>query len=99
MQKITDIVRAYYDFRGLTVPDDSQALLFLVSEVGELADAHVEQMAEWIRNNANKERSVEDEVGDILMMLTAYCLSRGIDPLDCMLSKFTKKGFPAPDMS
>ena len=93
MQTVIDVVKAYYEYRGLTVPDDSQALLFLVSEVGELADAHVEQQAQWIRNHAEKERSVDDEVGDILMMLTAYCISRGIDPVECMVSKFKKKGF------
>ena len=93
MQTVIDVVKAYYDFRGLTVPYDSQALLFLVSEVGELADAHVEQQASWIRNHAQKERSVDDEVGDVLMMLTAYCISRGIDPVEFMLNKFKKKGF------
>lgn len=93
MEKVVDVVKAYYQFRGLTIPDDAQALLFLVSEVGELADAHVEQQAEWIRNHADKERSIDDEVGDILMMLTAYCIARGIDPVEAMLNKFEKKGF------
>ena len=90
---IIETVKAYYKFRGLGVPDDTQALLFLVSEVGELSDAHVEQQGDWLRNHADKERSVEDEVGDVLMMLTAYCISRGIDPVECMLGKFNKKGF------
>ena len=93
MQSVLDVVKAYYQFRGLTIPDDTQALLFLVSEVGELADSHVEQQASWIRNHAEKERGIEDEVGDVLMMLTAYCIARGIDPVECMLSKFKKKGF------
>lgn len=95
MQSVLDVVKAYYQFRGLTVPDDTQALLFLVSEVGELADSHVEQQGDWIRNHAEKERGVEDEVGDILMMLTAYCIARGIDPVECMVNKFKKKGFSA----
>ena len=30
---------------------------------------------------------------DILMMLTAYCISRDIDPVECMVNKFEKKGF------
>lgn len=93
---IVETVKAYYEFRGLTVPNDTEALLFLTSEVGELADAHVEQMAGWIRNNPDKDRGVEDEVGDILMMLTAYCIARGIDPVECMRSKFAKKGFDVP---
>ena len=94
--KIIETVQAYYEYRGLTIPNDTEALLFLTSEVGELADAHVEQMAGWIRNNPDKDRGVEDEVGDILMMLTAYCIARGIDPVECMRDKFAKKGFDAP---
>lgn len=90
---IVDTVKAYYEFRGLGVPNDTEALLFLTSEVGELADAHVEQMGDWIRNSPDKQRGVEDEVGDVLMMLTAYCIARGIDPVACMLNKFEKKGF------
>ncbi|MEE4195850.1 MAG: hypothetical protein V2J07_11680 [Anaerolineae bacterium] len=90
---IIETVKAYYEFRGLTIPNDTEALLFLTSEVGELADAHVEQMASWIRNHPDKHRGVEDEVGDVLMMLSAYCIARGIDPVECMLNKFTKKGF------
>jgi NTP pyrophosphatase (non-canonical NTP hydrolase) len=94
---IIETVQAYYEYRGLTIPDDTQALLFLVSEVGELADSHVEQQAQWVRNHAEKERGVEDEVGDVLMMLTAYCIARGIDPVECMLNKFEKKGYSAPE--
>lgn len=90
---IIETVKAYYEFRGLTIPNDTEALLFLTSEVGELADAHVEQMASWIRNHPEKHRGVEDEVGDVLMMLSAYCIARGIDPVECMLHKFAKKGF------
>ena len=91
--KIIETVKAYYEFRGLTIPNDTEALLFLTSEVGELADSHVEQMASWVRNNPDKDRGVEDEVGDVLMMLTAYCIAREIDPVECMLNKFAKKGF------
>ena len=92
---IVETVKSYYEFRNLGVPNDTEALLFLVSEVGELSDSHVEQMGEWTRNNPDKDRGVEDEVGDVLMMLTAYCIAREIDPVECMLKKFAKKGFDA----
>jgi NTP pyrophosphatase (non-canonical NTP hydrolase) len=89
---LRQIVETYYRQRDLTQPDATQALLFLVSEVGELADAHVESQAEWVRNN-DRERGVEDEIGDVLMMLTVFAATQGVDPVDAMLAKFQRKGF------
>jgi NTP pyrophosphatase (non-canonical NTP hydrolase) len=96
--KLAEVVRSYYAFRGLTAPDAGQALLFLVSEVGELADAFVEQQAQWVRNNPGRERDISAEVGDVLMMLTVFADALGLDPMDAMLAKFERKGFaPEPD--
>jgi NTP pyrophosphatase (non-canonical NTP hydrolase) len=92
MQNIVEIVEAYYQYRGLENPDASQALMFLVSEIGELADAHVANQAKWVRNN-DRERNVDEEIGDVLMMLTVYASTRGIDPIAAMLKKFERKGF------
>jgi NTP pyrophosphatase (non-canonical NTP hydrolase) len=87
-----EIVKGYYAQRKLVRPDARQALLFLVSEVGELADAVVHEEADWVRNN-EKARSVEDEIGDVLMMLTALCMAMGVDPVECMIEKMVKKGY------
>lgn len=95
---LRELVAAYYQQRGLTQPDATQALLFLVSEVGELADAHVESQAQWVRNN-DRERGVEDEIGDVLMMLTVFAAAQGMDPFDAMLAKFRRKGFDWPEHS
>ena len=39
---LTDLIDAYYEHRGYATPDRKQALLFLLSEVGELVDAYIE---------------------------------------------------------
>ena len=91
---LIEIVEKYYQFRGYAVPDAGQALLFLVSEMGELADAHVHTQADWVRNHA-RERDVAGEVGDVMMMLTAYCMATGLDPVGAMLDKMRSKGFDA----
>ncbi len=84
----------YYEFRKMTKPDGHQALLFLVSEVGELADAVVHGQAEWVRNTPGKERSVEDEVGDVMMMLAVTAMQMGLpDPVACMRKKLAGKGY------
>lgn len=91
--KLLDIVKQYYHFRGLTAPDTNQSFLFLVSEMGELSDALVADQAEWVRNNPDRERDVEAEIGDVLMMLTVFADSQGINPIDAMLKKMESKGF------
>ena len=90
---IPEIVKQYYEFRGLARPDAHQAFLFLTSEIGELADAFVADQGDWIRNNPDKDRSVSDEIGDVLMMLTVFSEALGIDPVQAMLEKMEKKGF------
>jgi len=92
-QTLPEIVEKYFQFRNLTQPDANQAYLFLVSEIGELADAFVADQAAWVRNNPEKERNVSDEIGDVLMMLTVFAMSQGIDPKQAMLDKMRSKGF------
>ncbi len=89
---LLEIVERYRAYRKLVTPDASQSLMFLVSEVGELADAHVNQQAEWVRNN-QKERNIPDEIGDVMLMLTSYAGAVGCDPVGCMLDKMRRKGF------
>ena len=49
---------------------------------------------DWIRNNPDKDRSVSDEIGDVLMMLTVFSEAMGIDPVQAMLEKMKKEGVP-----
>ena len=91
--RLVEVVQKYYQFRGLTEPDTNQALLFLVSEIGELSDAFVSNQAQWVRNNPEKDRSVQDEIGDVLMMLTVFAASMGVDPIEALMEKMRKKGF------
>jgi len=93
MPTLHGIVNKYYEFRGYRPPKAEHALLFLVSEIGELTDAAVHGQATWVRNNPEKERSITDEIGDVMMMLTVYAAAHGTDPVGCMLDKMRKKGF------
>ncbi len=88
---LLEIVEAYRGYRKLVTPDANQALMFLMSEVGELADAHVNREAEWVRNN-QRDRNIPDEIGDVMMMLVSYAGAVGCDPVGCMLDKMRRKG-------
>jgi NTP pyrophosphatase (non-canonical NTP hydrolase) len=48
-------------------------LLKAVSEMGELADADLK----------NQIPEIQDAIGDILVCLTCYCATRGIDMTEC----------------
>lgn len=106
MADIRAVITQYYKFRGLAMPNEDQAFKFLVSEVGELADALVSSAGpdgkpgpDWVRNNPERERNVADEAGDVLMMLVVTLMERGIDPYEAMLAKFQRKGFTITEIS
>jgi NTP pyrophosphatase (non-canonical NTP hydrolase) len=90
---LIQLVQQYYDFRGLSQPDANQAFLFLTSEIGELADALVAGQGEWVRNNPGRERVIPAEIGDVLMMLTVFAATQGIDPVEALKEKMRSKGF------
>ena len=101
------LVQNYFKFRGYVEPSADDAMYFLMSETGELADAIVHSRESWVRNNPhNKHGDVAGEIGDVdraaegrgelrdvLMMLTKVAERYGVDPLEAMLAKFKKKGY------
>lgn len=92
---LVDDVKNYFEFRNYKVPDTHQAMLFLMSEVGELADELVQSMSDdWVRNNPeNKGKGIQGEAGDVLMMLCALCSAAGFDPEEAMRAKWKTKGY------
>jgi NTP pyrophosphatase (non-canonical NTP hydrolase) len=95
MSPLTEAVMRYFEFRGYKVPDATQAMLFLTSETGELADEVVQKTSEeWVRNHPeNKGKGIAPEAGDVIMMTCAVCSAVGVDPIEAMFEKMTAKGF------
>lgn len=98
IEPLSNLVERYFKARGYQTPTAEQAFLFLTSEVGELADALVQaQSDDWVRNN-ERERKIEGEIGDVLMMLVVTAKRLGIDPIEAMLNKFKEKGYGSDDL-
>jgi NTP pyrophosphatase (non-canonical NTP hydrolase) len=102
LEPVTELVKAYFKHRKYKTPDQSQAMLFLTSELGELADEVVHSMSpDWVRNNPDaKGNKMRFEFGDVLMMLVATWMATYSDgdPIEAMVEKFKTKQFPAdPD--
>jgi NTP pyrophosphatase (non-canonical NTP hydrolase) len=91
------LVDSYFDNRGLAKPDTNEAMLFLTSEIGELADVIVGSQKKWVRNDKAKEDIedyigyIADEIGDVLMMLTVVASTFNLEPITCMQNKMTRK--------
>ena len=79
----------YYATRGLTWPTPQEAFLWVMSEVGEVADELMiatDDEGKWVRNDKSKEgaerrrRAKErfvEEVGDVIFMCLVTCMSLG----------------------
>ena len=97
LEPISFIVNDYFKQRLLTDPTREQSFLFLTSELGEAADAIVQNAAAWNRNNPrNKDGSTDailEELGDVLMMLIKTSEKYGGNVIHDMIKKFEKKGF------
>lgn len=96
-RELLELVHSYFVLRKYVMPNPDEALMFLVSEIGELADAMVHARKNWVRNNPGEKdgskEAIANEIGDVLMMLTALGITFGLDPLECMLDKFESKGW------
>jgi NTP pyrophosphatase (non-canonical NTP hydrolase) len=103
MGTLNDVVQKYIDARNLTEPNYQEAMLWLASEVGELADSLLSLDDKWVRNRPEDKSGgldwVHDEVGDVLMMLTVVCNKLdGADPIGCLFEKMRKYGFDPDDI-
>ncbi len=90
---LPQLIESYYQYRNMRRPNFDDAFLFLTSEIGELADAIVSQKPGWTRNNPDKRRAVDDEIGDVMQMLCVCAQAAGLDPIECMMSKWRSKGW------
>jgi NTP pyrophosphatase (non-canonical NTP hydrolase) len=94
---LATVVHDYYQYRDYVDPDALEAFLWLVSEVGEAAEALAETYfgdKEWVRNHPDeRKKDPATEGADILMMLTKFMHGLHADPIAEMITKFKSKGW------
>ena len=89
----------YYEFtaRGLKWPDTTEAILFAMTELGEVCEARLNSCnPEWVRNNPDKHPPADDyevaeELGDVIRMCLVAGYGMGHDPLKFMVKKCERK--------
>lgn len=90
------MIEEYYDDRKLKVPDLIDSVLWMVSEVGEVAEACVQAQGGWVRNTPGKDRIITPmeigrELSDVILMAMRVGMAMGIDPLIMMAEKMQAK--------
>jgi NTP pyrophosphatase (non-canonical NTP hydrolase) len=95
MGALSDIIKEYYEKRGLVWPNFDNAMKFVATEIGEVYEIDLDRNT-WVRNNPedkpkfNKD-DLAKELGDVLMMVMVAGIVEGVDPLDALLGKIYDK--------
>ena len=66
------------------ISNDTEMLLGVTEELGELAHAHLKQMQN-IRVNENHNANIKDAIGDIVIFLMGYCSYRHLSLGACII--------------
>lgn len=84
----------YYRARKLKKPSTGEALLWAMSELGELVDVYMEKKGGWVRNHKKpiyRPERFGEEAGDVIMMIIRACMNEGVDPLEHIERKMALK--------
>ena len=91
------LVDFYYRERGLKWPNETKAILFAITELGEMAELLVNKDdEEWVRNNPEDKEGWSperfgEELGDVIMMCQVAGMDAGVDPMELLLKKMQRK--------
>lgn len=96
---LRQLIDAYYYRRALSWPDTSEALLWALTELGEVCEVILQQKGGWKRNDPSKEEKLSrdmfddrlaEELGDVIMMVQVAGQTQGLDPLGALVEKMTE---------
>jgi len=95
--EVYNLIIQYYKKRGLKWPDFSDAMKFVLTEIGEVYEIDLSRVGGWVRNNPDnkpitfdKER-LATELGDVIMMIMVAGMAEGVNPLAALIRKINKK--------
>lgn len=91
MRHPLQIIKNYFDNKGIPLARQYDAYIFLMSEIGEVGDALMRQREGWVRNNPDKEVDLADELADTYMMLWLLADSYNIDLDEALKNKLERK--------
>jgi NTP pyrophosphatase (non-canonical NTP hydrolase) len=96
MTELVELIKKYYDKRGLKWPTFSDALKFVHTELAEVYELDLARVGGFVRNNPetkpkfNKE-DLAEELGDAIMMLLVAGIVEDVDPIAALIAKMKRK--------
>ena len=92
---LVSMIERYYETRGYRWPSAQEAILWTITELGEVCELLLARTVEWVRNNPDDKEKysperVEEELADaVMMLLVAGIVSDGA-PLIALRRKMQK---------
>lgn len=90
---LLDLIREYYKARNLVWPSSHTAILWAITELGEVCDLLLNNEDEaWVRNHPDDHElytpdRYAEELGDAIMMLIVAGMVECVDPLKTLCDK------------
>lgn len=90
---ILELIRSYYEPRGLQWPlDADEALMWVLTELGGVMELLLARRGEWVRNCPDEHREfskvrLAEELGDVVMMVLVAGMVEGVDLLEVLREK------------
>jgi hypothetical protein len=96
MQIGSGLIRRYYEERKLKRPNSAEAILWAITELGEVCELYLARDPEWVRNNPeDKEpfstKRFAEELGDVITMLQVAGRAMGRNPIATLDAKIRRK--------
>lgn len=94
--ELVELIKFYYNQRGLKYPNFDEALKFVHTELGEVYELDLSRIGGWVRNNPDSKpvfdkEELGKELGDVIMMVIMAGLAEGIDPIKSLEVKLKSK--------
>ncbi len=90
----TDIY-SYYEARDLKWPTSEEAILWVITELGEAIEPLMARKGNWVRNNKEGQEFTAEwfgtELGDVVMMVMVAGMQAGVDPIRHLRQKMARK--------
>lgn len=91
-----ELIKDYYEKRGLKWPSFSDALKWMQTEIAEVYELDLARTGGWVRNNPDDKEAfsserLAEELGDAIMMLIVAGIVEGVDPLSALEKKIQKR--------
>jgi NTP pyrophosphatase (non-canonical NTP hydrolase) len=91
-----ELVREYYDKRGLKWPTFDDAMKFVQTEIGEIYELDLARIGGYKRNHPQNKpqfskEALAEELGDAILMLLVAGIVEEVNPLEAMENKMKKR--------